>query len=105
VLPVLQPEAPGFEIEAQLNTRALVRGLKVFEVPSFERVRITGSSSLRAVPDGWRVLKTVLAERLRRDPRRGQPSREVWGPSLPPARPPAALAARTTASAWREEAC
>ena len=40
LLPVLEPEAPGFEIEAQLNTRALVRGLKVFEVPSFERVRI-----------------------------------------------------------------
>jgi glycosyltransferase involved in cell wall biosynthesis len=105
VLPVLQPEAPGFEIEAQLNTRALARGLKVFEVPSFERVRITGSSSLRAVPDGWRVLKTVLAERLRRDGRRKQASREVWGTSLPPARPQAALAARATTPVWSEEAC
>src|SRR5207237_127383 len=29
VLPVLQPEAPGFEIEAQLNTRALAHGLRL----------------------------------------------------------------------------
>jgi thioesterase domain-containing protein/acyl carrier protein len=104
VLPILEPEAPGFEIEAQLNTRALTRGLKVFEVPSFERLRITGSSSLRAVPDGWRVLKTVLAERLRRD-RRSRSSSEVWGPSLPPARGQRALAADPAAAAGREDAC
>jgi glycosyltransferase involved in cell wall biosynthesis len=85
LLPVLEPEAPGFEIEAQLNTRALARGLKVFEVPSFERVRISGSSNLRAIPDGWRVLKTVLAERLarRRPDPIPEPSLEVWGPVLP----------------------
>jgi thioesterase domain-containing protein len=85
LLPVLEPEATGFEIEAQLNTRALARGLKVFEVPSFERVRISGSSNLRAIPDGWRVLKTVLAERLarRRPDPVPEPSPEVWGPVLP----------------------
>jgi thioesterase domain-containing protein len=66
LLPVLEPEAPGFEIEAQLSMRALARGLRVCEVPSFERVRIEGRSSLRTFPDGWRVLLTVIAERRRR---------------------------------------
>jgi thioesterase domain-containing protein len=66
LLPVLEPEAPGFEIEAQMNMRALARGLRVCEVPSFERVRIEGRSSLRTFPDGWRVLLTVIAERRRR---------------------------------------
>jgi thioesterase domain-containing protein len=69
LLHVLQPDAPGFEIEAQLSIRALSRGLKVYEVPSYERVRIAGRSSLRPVRDGLRVLRTVLAERLRRQVR------------------------------------
>ncbi|MBO0684422.1 MAG: hypothetical protein J2P45_14795, partial [Candidatus Dormibacteraeota bacterium] len=64
LLPVLELEAPGFEIEAQMCVRALARGLTVYEVPSFERVRISGRSNLRALPDGWRVLRTVVAERL-----------------------------------------
>src|SRR5207248_10164906 len=59
LLPVLEPEASGFEIEAQMNVRALARGLRVYEVPSFERLRISGRSSLRAVPDGFRVLRAV----------------------------------------------
>jgi amino acid adenylation domain-containing protein len=66
LLTILQPDAPGFEIEAQLSVRALARGLNVYEVPSYERVRIAGRSSLRPLPDGLRVLRTVLAERLRR---------------------------------------
>jgi amino acid adenylation domain-containing protein len=69
LLHVLQPDAPGFEIEAQLSLRALSRGLRVYEVPSYERVRIRGRSSLRPLPDGLRVLRTVLAERLRRQVR------------------------------------
>ena len=35
-------------------------------MPSFERVRIAGRSSLRPLSDGVRVLRTVLAERLHR---------------------------------------
>jgi hypothetical protein len=69
LLLVLQPDAGGFEIEAQMSIRALARGLKVYEVPSFELVRINGRSSLRAVPDGWRILRTILAERLQRQVR------------------------------------
>lgn len=61
VLPLVEPDAEGFEIEAQMALRAQARGLSVFEVPSFERPRIQGSSNLHAIPDGWRVLRTVLA--------------------------------------------
>ena len=39
-------------------------GLKVAEVPSFEAERIYGESNLHALPDGWRVLKTLIKERL-----------------------------------------
>jgi len=65
VLPLLDLDADGFEIETQMNVRALGSGLKVTEVPSFEARRIHGKSNLRAVPDGWRVLKTILRERVR----------------------------------------
>ena len=68
VLPVLDLDSDGFEIETQMNLQALRAGLRVVEVPSFERLRIHGTSNLRTFPDGWRVLKTILRERLR--PRR-----------------------------------
>lgn len=65
VLPNLQLDASGFEIETQLSLRALLGGLEVAEVPSFECKRIHGKSNLRAFPDGWSVLRTILRERLR----------------------------------------
>jgi len=40
----------------------LRRGLKVAEVPSFEAPRVYGTSRLRTIPDGWRVLKTICSE-------------------------------------------
>jgi glycosyltransferase involved in cell wall biosynthesis len=52
----------GFEIETEMNIRALRAGLKVTEVPSFEAARIRGEGRLRTVPDGWRVLKTIFCE-------------------------------------------
>ena len=64
VLPRLNLDADGFEIETLMNVRALRRGLKVAEVPSFEAPRIFGTSHLRTIPDGWRVLKTILKERF-----------------------------------------
>jgi len=54
----------GFEIETLLSIRAIKNKLRIFEVPSFESDRIHGSSNLRAIPDGWRVLKTILRERF-----------------------------------------
>lgn len=54
----------GFEIETLINVRALKHQLKITEVASFEAPRISGLSNLRAIPDGWRVLKTILRERV-----------------------------------------
>lgn len=60
----LELDGDGFEIETQMNLRALRAGLKIAEVPSFEADRIHGVSNLRTFPDGWRVLKTIMRERL-----------------------------------------
>jgi hypothetical protein len=62
----LELDADGFEIETMMNVRALRAGLKVTEVPSFEADRIHGTSRLRTIPDGWRVLKTIYRERVSR---------------------------------------
>lgn len=70
VLSQLQLDGDGFEIETMMNVRALRAGFKVAEVPSFEALRIHGTSNLRAIPDGWRVLKTLIKERLRPASRR-----------------------------------
>jgi len=64
VLPDLELDGDGFEIETMMNVRALRVGLKVAEVPSFENKRKHGTSRLRAIPDGWRVLVTIFKERL-----------------------------------------
>lgn len=69
ILPRIEPDADGFEIETQIALRALRTGLKVAEIPSFEQKRFYGKSNLRTIPDGWRVLKTIVRERVRR-PRR-----------------------------------
>ena len=61
-LPALNPDVDGFEVEACLNIRALAAGLKVAELPSFEERRIFGESNLRAIPDGWRILKLIFRE-------------------------------------------
>lgn len=56
-------DADGFEIETLMNIRALRAGLVVTEVPSFESKRIHGTSHLNTISDGWRVLRTICAER------------------------------------------
>lgn len=61
---VLQCDCDGFEIETLISVRALKHGLKIAEVASFEAPRISGESNLRAIPDGWRILKTILRERF-----------------------------------------
>lgn len=64
VLPKLDLDADGFEIEAMLNLRAFKAGLAIKEVPSFEAERIHGVGRLKTFPDGWRVLKTIWRERF-----------------------------------------
>jgi hypothetical protein len=70
VLPTLGLDGDGFEIETQMNVRALKAGLKVAEVPSFESRRVYGEGRLRTIPDGWRVLKTIVDEAIRGRPER-----------------------------------
>jgi hypothetical protein len=55
----------GFEVETLINVRVAKAGLRVAEVPSFERTRYHGSSNLTAFSDGIRVLRTIHAERKR----------------------------------------
>lgn len=55
----------GFEVETLINLRIAKAGLKVTEVPSFEHSRRHGTSNLNAFSDGFRVLRTIHAERKR----------------------------------------
>lgn len=70
--PQLDSQSNGFEIETMLVLRALQARMRIVEVASFEHPRIHGESNLRALPDGIRILRTILAERFMRV--RGRPS-------------------------------
>ena len=63
VLPLIDGEADGFEIETFMNVRVLAAGMKVAEVPSHEARRIYGVSNLSTFKDGYRVLRTIVRER------------------------------------------
>ena len=86
-LPAIKVDCDGFEVETLINIRAARAGLRIIEVPSFEESRIHGNSNLRTFRDGWRVLRTIVRERLERapDPRvrdailAGRSSAEVLG--------------------------
>jgi hypothetical protein len=56
------PYGTGFEVETTLNVRAAKAGLVVWEMPSFERPRISGQSNLHAIRDGLRILRTIWQE-------------------------------------------
>ena len=64
-LPAMRVDCDGFEVETLINIRVARAGLRVVEVPSFEDSRIHGASNLRTFRDGWRVLRTIVRERLR----------------------------------------
>jgi glycosyltransferase involved in cell wall biosynthesis len=81
VLPRLDLHCDGFEIETLMNIRALRARLKVVEVASFEAARVHGTPKLRTFPDGWRVLKTIVGERLRRE-RAGRIESQTSSPTL-----------------------
>jgi glycosyltransferase involved in cell wall biosynthesis len=65
VLPLMELDVDGFEIETLIGIRALRAGLEVAEVPSFECPRIHGSSNLQAIRDGFRILRHIILERLK----------------------------------------
>jgi glycosyltransferase involved in cell wall biosynthesis len=62
-LPVIDPTCDGFEVETFIKLQAVKARLRIAEVPSFETLRIHGVSNLHALPDGIRVLRTILQER------------------------------------------
>jgi glycosyltransferase involved in cell wall biosynthesis len=59
----------GFEIETLMFCRAARRGIKIVEIPSYERDRIAGASNLRAIRDGLRVLVALFVESARSVPK------------------------------------
>ncbi|MHB1910682.1 MAG: glycosyltransferase family 2 protein [Acidimicrobiales bacterium] len=61
-LDTIEADCSGFEVETLMNIQAARGGLRVAEVPSFEYNRIHGSSNLRPLRDGWRVLLVILRE-------------------------------------------
>ena len=62
-LPALHLTADGFEIETQIVLNALLAGMRIGEIPSFEAARRTGVSNLRTFRDGRRVLSMLLRAR------------------------------------------
>jgi glycosyltransferase involved in cell wall biosynthesis len=81
-LPYMNVDCDGFEVETLINIRVAKAGLRVAEVPSFEENRLYGESNLNTFRDGFRVLKTILRERVRRSPRAAPDS-----PAAAPASP------------------
>ncbi|MEY9990181.1 glycosyltransferase involved in cell wall biosynthesis [Streptomyces sp. V4I8] len=75
----IELDCTGFEVETLMNIRVVKAGLKVQEIPSHEYLRIHGTSNLRAVRDGLRVLKVILRERSNR---RALRSRRTPSPML-----------------------
>jgi len=52
----------GFEIDTAIYLRAARQHLRITEVPSFEGYRFHGVGKLQTIPDGWRVLTTIVRE-------------------------------------------
>jgi glycosyltransferase involved in cell wall biosynthesis len=74
-LPFIAIDVPGFEVETLINLRIAGSGMKITEVPSYEKDRISGQSNLKTFRDGFRVLGTILSEaRRRRTVRQGSPA-------------------------------
>jgi len=63
-LSALRIDCPGFEVETLMNIRAAKAGLRIQEIPSFERSRLHGESNLSAIGDGWRILRLIVQEKF-----------------------------------------
>jgi glycosyltransferase involved in cell wall biosynthesis len=98
VMPVLALDGDGFEIETMMNVRALKAGLRVVEVPSYESPRIHGESNLRTIPDGWRVLKTIVRERFGSPTATSAPGSNLISRSMAPSA--VALPVEDTQDGW-----
>jgi hypothetical protein len=73
-LPFISLDVPGFEVETLINLRMASAGMKITEVPSYEKLRMHGESNLKTFRDGFRVLGTIFREARRsRSLRRERP--------------------------------
>ncbi len=53
-------EEQGFGIETEINIKAVKAGLRIIEVPSTEKKRMSGEAKLRTFRDGYVILRTIL---------------------------------------------
>lgn len=72
-LPFISLDVPGFEVETLINLRMASAGMKIVEVPSYEKLRMHGESNLNTFRDGARVLGTIFSEARRRRSLRHHP--------------------------------
>ena len=74
-LPFISLDVPGFEVETLINLRIADAGMRITEVPSYEKDRLSGQSNLKTFRDGFRVMGTILRE-ARRNRRMRRPGGE-----------------------------
>ena len=58
----LDLKSDGFGIETEISIKTAKLGLKILEVPSYEKARKFGNGKLRTFSDGWTILKTIISE-------------------------------------------
>lgn len=58
-------ESKGFSIETEISIKAAKLGLKVKEVPSFEKKRLHGDGKLNTISDGLTIISWIVKESLR----------------------------------------
>jgi len=56
----LKLNSNGFGIETEISIKAVKAGLKVIEIPSFEKKRDNGEGKLNSFRDGYIILKTIF---------------------------------------------
>ncbi len=78
----LDLDSPGFEIETLMSIRAAQAGLRIYEVPSHERLRQHGASNLSAVKDGWRILKLIAQEKRESRKRKARKPKPFMAPGI-----------------------
>ena len=64
-LPFISLDVPGFEVETLINLRIASAGMRITEVPSYEKDRLSGQSNLKTFRDGFRVMGTIIGEARR----------------------------------------
>lgn len=62
-LQYIPENAVGFEFETSVHVAMALAPIRVVEVASYEHSRWSGSSNLRPLRDGWRVLRTIARGR------------------------------------------